>query len=311
MLLALEACDISKNFGDDLLLHRSMLKGTMLLSHFKPAWIHKPQIDSPSLNIHYLGTAGFVLSGAQRHIVIDPFVSRPGLIETGFFPLQSKAEQLQSVIPRADDVLVGHAHHDHVLDAPLLCQQTGARLIGSSDVAQVARGFGLPEAQICATAGHEDIECGSGRVRGIPSRHGRVYFNRVTLPGYMTKPPRWPPRVWSLRHGHVLNWFIELSGIKVMHIDSADFIPEECAGVEVDVLCLCAIGRKYRPNYVSEAVATFKPKWVIPCHWDWFFTPYGGKQLMLPGVDLPGMVAEIQKAGAEPAVLPIDGRWAV
>ena len=283
----------------------------MLLSQFKPEWIQKPQIDSPSLNIHYLGTAGFVLSGSQRHIVIDPFVSRPGLLETGFSPLESKAELLKSVIPKADDVLVGHSHHDHVLDAPLLCQQTGARLIGSPDVAQVARGFGLAESQICETHGHEDIPCGTGLVRGIPSRHGRVYFNRVTLPGRMTVPPKWPPRVWSLRHGQVLNWLVELAGVRIMHIDSADFIPEECAGIEVDVLCLCAIGRKYRPNYVSEAVSLFKPKWVIPCHWDWFFTPWGGKQLMLPGVNLPGMVAEIKKAGAEPAVLPIDGRWAV
>ena len=32
---------------------------------------------------------------------------------------------------RADDVLVGHAHMDHVLDAPSLCMRTGARLIGS------------------------------------------------------------------------------------------------------------------------------------------------------------------------------------
>ena len=126
----------------------------------------------------------------------------------------------------------------------------------------------------------------------------------------MTEPPAWPPRVWSLRHGHVLNWLVELAGVRIMHIDSADFIPEECAGIEVDVLCLCAIGRQYRPNYVSEAVATFKPKWVIPVIGTGFLR-LGGSQLMLPGVNLPGMVAEIKKAGAEPAVLPIDGRWAV
>lgn len=288
-----------------------MLKTVMLLSRFKDVWIHKPKIDHPTLQLHYLGTAGFVLKGAQRHIVIDPFVSRPGLLATGLRRLRSDASQLQAVIPEADDVLVGHAHHDHVLDAPLLCQQTGARLIGSRDVAQVGRAAGLSESQIIETSGHDDIACGSGFVRGIPSRHGRVYFNRVTLPGYLESPPPWPPRVWDLRHGLVLNWLVELAGVRIMHIDSADFIPSECTGIHVDVLCLCAIGRRYRPNYVKEAIDIFKPKWVIPCHWDWFFSPWGGAQYMLPGVNLPGMIAEIKTAGAEPAVLPINGRWAV
>lgn len=309
MLLSLQTCCVTKNVRDSFLPLNLVVKTSMLLSRFQHAWTHKPKIDNPTLQLHYLGTSGFVLSGAQRHIVIDPFLSRPGLLETGLRRLRSKGGLLKSVIPRADDVLVGHAHHDHVLDAPLLCQQTGARLIGSPDVAMVGRAAGLPESQIRETSGCEDIGCGHGMVRGIPSRHGRVYFNRVTLPGNIQNPLSWPPRVWHLRHGLVLNWFVELAGVRIMHIDSADFIPENGEGLHVDVLCLCAIGRKYRPNFVSEAIATFKPKWVVPCHWDWFFTPWGGPQHMLPGVDLPGMIDEIQTAGAEPAVLPIDGKW--
>ena len=39
--------------------------------------------------------------------------------------------------------LVGHAHHDHILDAPCVCHQTGARLIGSEDVIRVGRAAGL------------------------------------------------------------------------------------------------------------------------------------------------------------------------
>jgi L-ascorbate metabolism protein UlaG (beta-lactamase superfamily) len=283
----------------------------MFLSHFQSEWINKPHIDAPSLQIHYLGTAGFVLSGHQHHVVIDPFLTRPGILKTGFSKLRSNTSLLEEIIPKANDVLIGHSHHDHILDAPNLCLQTGARFIGSPDSANVARAAGLDEKQIRTTIGREDIECGDGFVRGIPSQHGRVYLNRVTLPGRIDKPPPWPPNVWHLKHGLVLNWLIELAGKRVMHIDSADFIPSECEGIEVDVLCLCSIGRRYRPNYVAEAVSIFKPKWVIPCHWDWFFVPYMGKHKMLPGVDLLGMVEEIKAAGAQPAVLPIDGRWSV
>ena len=92
-----------------------------------------------------------------------------------------------------------------------------------------------------------------------------------------------------------------------MHIDSADFIEEELQGLQADIICLCAIGRHYRPGYVADAVRILKPRWIIPCHWDWFFTPFEGPHLMLPGVDLPGFVEEIRAAGVTPAVLPIGG----
>lgn len=280
-----------------------------LLQRVDPA-LYTPAVGGPdsALSLRYLGTAGFVLSGAQRTLVLDPFISRPGLLRTGLSRLVSDEAQLQRVIPVADDVLVGHAHHDHALDAPALCRRTGARLIGAPDVAWIGRAAGLPEAQIVATEGREDIACGPATVRGLPSRHGRVYFGRVTLPGNITAPPPWPPRFTDLPHGLVLNWAVELAGVRVVHVDSADFIDRELHGQRADVLCLCAIGRKYRPGYVRSAVELLNPRYVVACHWDWFFTPYQDEPRLLPGVDLPGFVREVRAAGAEPLVLPFDGR---
>ncbi len=259
------------------------------------------------MSIRYLGTAGFVIEGSQRTVVIDPFVSRPGLLATGLRRLVPDAALIRRVIPRADDVLVGHAHHDHVMDAPALCAMTGARLIGSPSVGHVGRAAGLPASQIRVTEGRESIPCGAAVVVGAPSRHGRVYLGRVTLPGVITAPPPWPPRFTDLRHGLVLNWHLTIDGVRVVHVDSADFIDEELAGLEADVLCLCAIGRRYRPGYVADAVRLLRPRYVLACHWDWFFTPYGAPLRMLPGVDLAGFVEEITAAGAEPVVLPLDG----
>jgi hypothetical protein len=118
----------------------------------------------------------------------------------------------------------------------------------------VARAAGLPEDQIRATRGREDIDVGAGVARGIPSRHGKVYFGRIPLPGEILEPPPWPPRFTELRHGLVLNWHVELAGVRVVHVDSADFIEEEMEGLLCDVLCLCAIGRKYRPDYTKTAL---------------------------------------------------------
>ncbi len=273
-------------------------------------YTHGSGAANPDLHLRYLGTAGFVLTGGGRSVVLDPFITRPDLATTASGPLLPDEEAIRRVLPRADDVLIGHSHHDHVLDGPSLCRQTGARFIGSPDACNVARAAGLPERQLVETQGRQEIPLGEvGRCRGIPSRHGRVYFGRVSLPGSIPSPPAWPPRFSDLRHGLVLNWWVELGGLRVVHIDSADFIEEELSGLQADVLCLCAIGRAWRPGYVAAAVRLLKPRAIVACHWDWFFTPYDAPPRLLPGVDLPGFVAEIEAQGVQAVVLPLDGGY--
>jgi L-ascorbate metabolism protein UlaG (beta-lactamase superfamily) len=279
-----------------------------VLRRIDPSLYRQPaDAAEPSVTLRYLGAAGFVLDADQRTIVIDPFLTRPGLLQTALRPLVPDADKLARLIPRADDVLVGHSHHDHVLDAPVLCRQTGARFIGSPSACNVARAAGLPESQLISTAGRQRIPCGAATVYGAPSRHGRVYFGRVTLPGSIDTPPPWPPRVWDLPHGLVLNWHVEIGGLSIFHVDSAEILVEELEGLRADVVCLCAIGRKYRPGYVADAVRILKPRYVVACHWDWFFTPYEAHPLLLPGVDLPGFIAEVEATGAVPVVMPFDG----
>ncbi|XID74142.1 MBL fold metallo-hydrolase [Alkanindiges sp. WGS2144] len=280
-----------------------------LLNQPDPSWytpVHKTATSI--LEISYLGTAGFVLKSAGRIIVLDPYVSRPSLWTTLTQPLVPDVTLVEHLIPEADDVLIGHAHYDHILDAPQLCRSTGARLIGSSATMMVGRAAGLPEVQLRETQGREDIECGSWQVRGLPSLHGKAAFGRVPLPGDMTAPPPWPPRFYQLKHGLVLNWLVDTGALKVVHIDSADFIEEELAGIQADIVCLCAIGRQYRPDYVKDVVRLLNPKWIIPCHWDTMMTPIHDMPDLLPQVDMPGMIEEIHSAGCEPVVMPILGK---
>jgi L-ascorbate metabolism protein UlaG (beta-lactamase superfamily) len=257
------------------------------------------------VSLRYLGTAGFVLQSQNRTAVIDPYLTRPNLLTTLTQKLRPNEELLEREIPNADDVIIGHAHHDHILDAPSICNRTGARFIGSPSACNFARAAGVQRPQIIETKGRKWIECGHNKIKGLPSKHGRVYFNRVPSPGKIEHIPMWPNYFWNFKHGQVLNWFLEWEGLRIMHIDSADFINEELQGHTCDILCLCAIGRTYRPNYVRDAVSILKPKYVMPCHWDLFFTPFEGPHYCLPQVDIIGMIGEIEATEAEPVLLDI------
>jgi L-ascorbate metabolism protein UlaG (beta-lactamase superfamily) len=290
------------------MLSKALRLGLDRLAAPDPAWFRPRAIAAThDVQLTYLGTAGFVVRGHGRTLVLDPYVSRPGVRATLLRPLVSDARLVERLLPEADDVLVGHAHHDHVLDAPALCLRTGARLIGSRATCMVGRAAGVPEAQLRETRGREDIASGAFTIRGLPSRHGKAIFGRVPLPGDITAPPPWPPRVMDLRHGLVLNWRLEVSGFSMVHVDSADFVDEELDGLRADVVCLCAIGRHYRPRYVRTIVERLRPRWVVPCHWDTMLTPIDAAPHLIPGVDLPGMFDEIRAAGAEPLPLPILG----
>ena len=265
-------------------------------------------VRDDAVEMTYLGTAGFVLKNGDRTVVLDPYLSRPGLVETLTRPLHSQPGLLKKHIPQADEVLIGHAHYDHILDAPALCRMTGARMIGSRATCNVGRAAGLPESQLVETAGREEIPCGKWTVRGLPSIHGKAIFGRIPIPGDIPAPPPWPPRLLDLKHGLVLNWVVDTGKLTVVHIDSADFIPGELEGVKADVVCLCAIGRKYRPDYVKEVVRLLKPRWIVPCHWDTMITPYEAEPELIPGVDLAGMVKEIEAEGVTAVVMPMRGK---
>jgi L-ascorbate metabolism protein UlaG (beta-lactamase superfamily) len=286
-----------------------MSHGHVLRHLLRPA----PATEAPvqSTRLRYLGTAGFVVQaqagGAPRTLALDPYLTRPGLLRTLFGRMPPDEALLSRELPTCDDVLVGHSHHDHALDAPAVARLTGARLIGSESTLNIGRAYGLPESQLVRADG--PIACGGCVATPIRSLHGKAVLGRVPLPGEIPAPPPWPPRLRDLRHGPVYLWHLDLGDARVLHVDSADFHDEELAEVRCDVLMLCAIGRHYRRDYTRRIVELTRPSVVIPCHWDDFTLPWGAPARQLPGVDVEGFVEEIRAAGARAVVLGLGQSW--
>ena len=85
-----------------------------------------------------------------------------------------------------------------------------------------------------------------------------------------------------------------------------DELVERAANEQVHLLGLSILSGSHVP-LVREVVALTQPKWIVPCHWDTMVTPIDAPPDMLPGVDLPGFLREIEDAGVQALPVPLLG----
>jgi L-ascorbate metabolism protein UlaG (beta-lactamase superfamily) len=116
------------------------------------------------ITLDWLGCATFRLTLGDTVVFLDAYMDRvPSAPPVGL----SAAE-----VDRADFVLVGHAHFDHIAGAEVIAKKTGARVIGSHESCRVMRGQDVPPGQLLASQGGERHRLGPEvTVRVFPSLH--------------------------------------------------------------------------------------------------------------------------------------------
>lgn len=284
------------------------------LQGIDPAWLHRqarPDGD-PALAIQWLGTAGFRLQSGQHHVWIDPHLSRHSLGQLAFGSIAPDLDRIAADVDVAHAVVVGHSHFDHALDAPAIAKLHGAKVYGAQDTLNWCRGYGVPEAQLVELRGQgEQFADGPFALRAVLSAHSPLLAGRVPLPGRILQPLTAPARYTAWRVGLTFGLRFEAAGRSVYHLGSANLVEAEMAGVQADVLLCCTVGRQAVKDFVPRAVAAVKPKLVIPCHWDRFWTPIDAPMQQIPGNDLAGFLREIAACPQAPEVrvLPVRG-WA-
>src|SRR3989442_7311414 len=121
------------------------------------------------VTLDWLGVATFRLTVGERVIFLDAYMDR--------VPAAPPVGLSAGEVRRADYVLVGHSHFDHLWGAERIARQTGATVIGSHETVRLLHDQdGIPEAQLMAVAGGEPIELAHGvRVRVFPSLHSCIW----------------------------------------------------------------------------------------------------------------------------------------
>lgn len=261
----------------------------------------------PGLELTWLGTAGFRLAYQGTVVWIDPYVTRLSLRDLVARRVVPPSEAtIAAWIDRADAVLVGHTHFDHALDVPAIAQRFGARVYGSSSLAQLMKIHGLA-GQAVVVAPHRDYEVGPFRFRFTPSRHSKLQLGlAVPYAGELTCEHVDELTPQRYRCGQVWGICVEVAGMRIYHQGSADLIEDEIRDRGVD-LFLCGIaGRRFTPRYVERIVRALAPARIIPTHYDDFFRPLDAPLRFSLNVDLTGFADEVHRASRDVPVATLE-----
>jgi L-ascorbate metabolism protein UlaG (beta-lactamase superfamily) len=278
-----------------------------LLPRFRPRAEHRPRSATrpDGVSVRWLGTAGHVIEHGGTTLLIDPFLSRTGLLATAASPLRPDADSFwHHLPPRITGVLLGHSHYDHLLDAPEIARRSGALVVGSASTAAFARAGGVDEALIVTVPPAGLVtRVGEAEVRFVPSLHGRLLAGRVPFPGEVRGAPPLPARVWNYRMGGAFGVHVTIGGVSIYHNGSANLIDAQLEGLSADVVLLGLAGRRGTPGYVERVIGLLRPRLVVPTHHDAFFAPLEQGVRLLPGIDLPGFCGQASRSAPQAAII--------
>ncbi|MEW6776043.1 MAG: MBL fold metallo-hydrolase [Bdellovibrionota bacterium] len=299
------------------------------LPNFEIPWERSPSAlglegsrfeEKKHLSLRWLGTAGYEISALGTTVLLDPFVSRPGLphllSRSPLIPCEAAGRRY---FPKADFILVGHSHYDHLLDVPEIALRTGATVVGSASTCRVARARGVPEDKLreVPPAGGK-MRLGSFEVQFIPSRHGKFFFGRVPLDGEITHCPHGEHMPANgYRVGNVFGIWLKAGNLTLYHNGSADLVDAELEGLKAQVHLVGLAGRFATPDYFERLARLLSPEWIFPTHYDAFFAPLEAGLKLLPAINLRDFFRQMERfapradvvmpAYEEPVALPLSG----
>jgi L-ascorbate metabolism protein UlaG (beta-lactamase superfamily) len=255
-----------------------------------------PPVRREPIALTYLGVAGWQLDAGAKTILVDPYFSRPDLDK----PIVSDPAAVAAHAPkRADLIVIGHSHVDHLLDAPAVAVATGAQVLGSESTAKVARASGVADDHIITIKGGEDFAFDGYSVRVIPSLHSVLGNKHVFGRAIANATP--PMTFDDYAEGGTFMYLVRIAGHEVLIASTANFIEREVEGLRPDVAIIAPGLREEVHDYTCRLLrAIGKPRLVYATHFDdWRAAPVDAP----PNEDLQKFVAEVQRCSPSTRVV--------
>lgn len=276
-------------------------------SQFVVADAH-PTRRSQGVRVTYLGTNGFEFRAGNHALLVDPYFSRVPLLRVALGlsispDARRVADAETKLTPQIDAIVVTHGHFDHLLDVPLLMQQTRARLIASKTAVLLASRAGVPASRCDAVSAGNVRRIGPWKIHALAATHDRLFY-KVPFAGEPRETP--PKRAGDWVCGEPLAYLIEIDNMRI-YVDSggtsALLPPTNIA--PVDLAVLGAALPDSRERFVA-AVQHLQPRYVFPSHQDNFFRPLSAGFSFGPLTNFPRLRRDYEEAQLSPRVILLD-----
>lgn len=232
---------------------------------FGRPWYNEEMKDG-GVAVKWLGVSGVEIAAGEERILIDPVFSRVGLGRTLFGRLEPDEDAVRRRTAGCRGIFVTHAHHDHLMDAPLVSGLTGAGIYGSANTCAIARVCGAEPDRLRVMARGSCVQAGPFRVTALPAGHIRLPGFGYGKPGNSGNPPL---RAMQYRMDESYVFLVRAGGFRLL------IGPGPCLADPgpVDVLLCCPL---YLGKRLAGYVGNLHPRAFLPIHWEDFFRPDDG-----------------------------------
>lgn len=227
------------------------------------------------LTVRFLGTSTLAFNDGRDVVLIDGYLSRPGVVALLTHPLRPDQTAIarhlkQADIRRVSALYVAHTHFDHALDSASLAKTYGAALYGTDTMAAIAAAEGVTSPVRRLTSGRPST-VGAFRVTPFRTPHspGDV------AAGATAAAFRIPARARAYPEGGAHSFLIQHATCRILIVPSAGHPGEAFHGVRADVVML-GVGNLSRQGpkavaaYWRDTVTATGARLVVPIHWDDF-----------------------------------------
>jgi L-ascorbate metabolism protein UlaG (beta-lactamase superfamily) len=245
-----------------------------------------PSAQSDTVVLRWLGTANYEVAWRGKVFLFDTYYERPGRTRSIGFTVDQ--------VKRADVILIGHAHSDHISDVAPVAKQTGALVVGAPITIAEAIALGVPQSQTRVVNDGDVLSFGDVKVRVALARHSTIQAGLFDAhrqiyavdglgpltPAEAEQSKRVQARGSSspeiIDKGTLAYGLVLPGGFSIVDIDSAGPVTEGDRALaktlgRADVAIIA-----YQPHPVAEhqiqdtwpLIDLFDPKLVLPSHHD-------------------------------------------
>jgi L-ascorbate metabolism protein UlaG (beta-lactamase superfamily) len=217
-----------------------------------------------NLAFRWLGVQGIELRCGEQTLAIDPFFTRPRLMDLLLRRrVRPNLELAQRLLPACNYILVTHSHYDHLMDVPGLALQTGASVFGSPNTGRILEQCGMPSSQFHLASPGDRFNLGPFEVEALATRHVHLPLVEPIFNGPVALGLRPPLRLIDYRMDYSLGFAFRVEGLRILVCPGPARRPTDVLFAGVD----------WKPAWYRSMLAECQPHLFVPLHWDNFFRP--------------------------------------